>query len=53
MTLFLQRFFDMVFSGMALIVLSPLFTIVIIILKFTGEGEIFFFKRGLEEIMYQ
>jgi lipopolysaccharide/colanic/teichoic acid biosynthesis glycosyltransferase len=38
----LQRFFDILFSGLALILLSPLFLIVMIILKFTGEGEIFY-----------
>jgi len=45
MTLFLQRFFDIVFSGIALIILAPLLIPVIIILKFTGEGEIFFFQE--------
>ncbi len=39
---FLQRFFDIFFSGLAILALGPLFIITIIILKFTGEGEIFY-----------
>ncbi len=38
----LQRFFDIVFSTIAIVLLSPLLIIVMIILKFTGEGEIFY-----------
>ncbi len=41
----LIRFFDMFFSGIFLIILSPLFTLIIVLLKFTGEGEIFFFQE--------
>ncbi|MDB2520119.1 sugar transferase [Planktomarina temperata] len=37
-----MRFFDILFSGLALIILSPIFLCVALILKFTGEGEIFF-----------
>lgn len=40
----LVRFFDVFFSSFALIFFSPLFIIVIIFLRFTGEGEIFFFQ---------
>jgi len=36
------RFFDIVFSSIAIVVLSPLFIVVMIILRFTGEGEVFF-----------
>ena len=38
----MQRFFDIIFSALALIVLAPVLIPVMIILKFTGEGEIFF-----------
>jgi lipopolysaccharide/colanic/teichoic acid biosynthesis glycosyltransferase len=38
----LQRLLDIVFSGMALILLAPLLALLIFILKFTGEGEVFF-----------
>ena len=38
------RFFDILFSGCALILLSPLFLITIIILRFSGEGEIFYLQ---------
>ncbi len=41
----MQRFFDIVFSGGALLILSPLLIPVVIILKFTGEGEIFFVQQ--------
>ena len=38
----MQRFFDILFSGLALAVLSPLLIPVVLILRFTGEGEVFF-----------
>ena len=38
----MQRFFDIVFSGIALILLSPLLLPLMLILRVTGEGEIFF-----------
>lgn len=41
----LIRFFDVSFSGLALIVLSPLFVPIILLLKFSGEGEVFFLQE--------
>jgi len=41
----LIRFFDLVLSGLALILLSPLLIPIMFILKFTGEGEIFFLQE--------
>jgi lipopolysaccharide/colanic/teichoic acid biosynthesis glycosyltransferase len=38
----MQRLFDIVLAGLALLVLSPLLMPVALILRFTGEGEIFF-----------
>ena len=38
----MQRFFDLVFSGLALVVVSPLLLLVMLILRLTGEGEVFF-----------
>ena len=38
----MQRFFDVLFSGLALIVLTPLLVPVAVILRCTGEGEIFY-----------
>jgi lipopolysaccharide/colanic/teichoic acid biosynthesis glycosyltransferase len=38
----MQRFFDIVFSGIALVLLSPLLLPLMFILRLTGEGEIFF-----------
>ena len=50
----MQRFFDIFFSGLALIVLSPLFVTVAIILRFSGEGEVFFAQQrvGLNGKMF-
>ena len=36
------RFFDIVLSTLTIIILVPLFLIIILILKFTGEGEIIY-----------
>lgn len=41
----LLRFFDVCFASLALIVLSPLLIPTAIILRLTGEGEIFFLQR--------
>ena len=38
----MQRFFDIFFSGIALVLLSPLLLPLMLILRVTGEGEIFF-----------
>jgi len=43
----MERFFDIIFSFFALIVLSPLLISVVIILRFTGEGEVFFFQKRI------
>lgn len=40
----MQRIFDIIFSGIALILLSPLLLPLIFILRLTGEGEIFFLQ---------
>ena len=41
----MQRFFDILFSGLTLLALSPLMLPLIFILRFTGEGEIFFMQK--------
>ena len=41
----LIRVFDVVLSGMALVVLSPLLVPIMILLKFSGEGEVFFLQE--------
>ncbi|MDT0684518.1 sugar transferase [Roseicyclus sp. F158] len=38
----MQRILDILFSGIALLLLSPLLIPVALILRFTGEGEVFF-----------
>lgn len=38
----MQRLLDILFSGAALVVLSPLLVPVVILLRLTGEGEVFF-----------
>ncbi len=42
-----ERFFDVFFSGLALLVLSPLLLPIVLILKFSGEGEIFFLQERI------
>jgi lipopolysaccharide/colanic/teichoic acid biosynthesis glycosyltransferase len=37
-----KRIFDVIFSALALIILSPFFLVIIPILRFTGEGEVFY-----------
>ncbi|WP_114153201.1 sugar transferase [Chromobacterium haemolyticum] len=43
----MQRFFDILFSSLAILILSPLLISVSIILRFTGEGEIFFLQERI------
>jgi len=40
----MQRLFDILFSGLALLVFLPLLVPIALILRFTGEGEIFFLQ---------
>ena len=41
----MERFFDIVFSGLSLLLLSPLLVPLAIILKCSGEGEVFFLQE--------
>lgn len=41
------RLFDIIFSLLALLLLFPLILILIIFLKFSGEGEIFYFQERI------
>jgi len=41
----MQRFFDVIFSGLALLVLAPLLIPLLILLKVTGEGEILYVQQ--------
>ena len=43
----IKRFFDILLSAILLIVLFPLFLPIIIGLKLTGEGEIFYFQKRI------
>ena len=43
----IKRLIDLFISTFALLLFSPLFLIVIIILRFTGEGEVFYFQERL------
>ena len=43
----MERFFDVFLSSIALIFLSPLLLPIIIILKLTGEGEVFFMQERI------
>ena len=41
----MERFLDIIFSGLALLLLSPLLVAIVIILKCSGEGEVFFMQE--------
>lgn len=41
----MTRFFDILFSGLALLILSPLLMVIALILRFTGEGEVFYRQK--------
>lgn len=43
----MQRFFDIIFSGIAIILLSPLLLITMLILKCTGEHEVFYLQERM------
>ncbi|MBF0420363.1 MAG: sugar transferase [Magnetococcales bacterium] len=43
----MQRIFDILFSSIALIFLSPLLIPIAIVLRLTGEGEIFYFQERI------
>ena len=45
MYLIIKRLFDIIFSGIAILILSPIFIIIIFILFFTGEGKVFYFQK--------
>jgi len=50
----MQRFLDIFFSGLALIMLSPLLLLIAIVVRFSGEGEVFFVQQrvGLNGKMF-
>ncbi len=41
----MQRIFDMVLSGLAILVFTPVLIPVVLALRFTGEGEIFYYQK--------
>lgn len=45
MYLIIKRLFDIILSSLAIVLLSPLFIIISLILKFTAEGEIFYLQQ--------
>ena len=47
MYLFLKRTLDIVLSILAIVILIPVFIPIIIILKFTAEGEVFYFQERI------
>ena len=52
---FLKRLLDIIASIIALIVLLPIFILIIIILKFSDEGEVFYFQEryGIHNSKFQ
>lgn len=47
MYIFFKRLFDIVLSSVALVILLPIFIPIIVILKFTAEGEVFYFQERI------
>lgn len=43
----MQRAFDIVLSGIALLLLSPVLVSIVIVLRFTGEHEVFFVQQRI------
>jgi lipopolysaccharide/colanic/teichoic acid biosynthesis glycosyltransferase len=43
----IKRFFDFIFSLLAVIILLPIFIPIVIALKLTGEGEIFYLQKRI------
>jgi len=43
----LERFFDILFSSIALLFLSPVLSLIGILLRLTGEGEVFFLQERI------
>lgn len=43
----LKRTFDLLFSLAGMLIISPIFLLIILILKFTGEGEIFYLQERI------
>ena len=43
----MERFFDIFFSGLALVALLPFLAPIFLILRFSGEGEIFFLQERI------
>jgi lipopolysaccharide/colanic/teichoic acid biosynthesis glycosyltransferase len=43
----MQRLFDIVLSGLALLVLSPLLLPIVLLLRLTGEGEVFYVQQRI------
>ena len=43
--LYFKRILDLMLSGLSLIGLSPIILIVMVLLKFTGEGDVFYVQK--------
>ena len=49
MYLTFKRIFDIILSSIAIILLSPILILIIVTLKLTGEGEIFYLQERVFE----
>jgi len=43
----IERLFDILFSSLAILVLSPFLVLIVILLKYSGEGEVFFLQERI------
>ena len=46
----MQRFFDVLLATISLVLISPFFIVIVLILKFTGEGEIFYLQNRVGKL---
>lgn len=44
---YIKSVLDIIVSGIALIIIAPVFLIFMVLLKFSGEGEIFYFQKRI------
>jgi len=47
MYLTIKRFFDIIFSLLAILLLSPILIPIVILLKLTGEGHVFYYQKRI------
>ncbi len=44
---YIKRFFDFLFSLLLIVLIAPFLIVIVILLKLTGEGEVFYFQKRI------